>query len=168
MKKQVGRKRWCINGDKNSTLPMSWCRGCIDGFGLLWLVFLKGEITAGLVDAVLGHAFVGAEVGAFQGLCLALDFHVGGRVKFAGVLIPVEEGSAESFAFGVFDENAATEFPKVALVEVVGGVAVDESFDVVVGIEFLHEETFLKGPIGRVFLVVHVPVFGDEFVADDA
>ena len=138
----------------------------------VWLrcggVILEGELSFGGVDDVVGHLLVAAEVVAGEFAGLAVYLHVGGGVDAVGALVPEEEAGLEGLVFEVLDEDAATELPEFLQVVEVGGVTGDEGIDLVGGVEALDEEPFLEGPVLRVFLVVDVPVFGDDLVADDA
>lgn len=125
------------------------------------------ELAFGRVDDVIGHLLVAAEVVTREFSGFAVYLHVGGGINAAGLLVPEEEGSFECFVFQVLDEDSTSQFPKLLLVVKIGGVAGDESIDLIGWIEALNEKTFLEGPVLRVFLVVDVPVFGDDFVADN-
>ena len=126
------------------------------------------ELAFGRVDDVIGHLLVAAEVVAGEFAGLAVYLHVGGGVDAVGALVPEEEAGLEGLVLEVLDEDTATEFPKLLLVVKIGGVAGDESIDLIGWIEALNEKTFLEGPVLRIFLFVDVPVFGDDLVADDA
>ena len=140
-----------------------------DGVGLrCGGVVLEGELAFGGVDDVVGHLLVAAEVVAREFAGLTVNLHVGGGVDAVGTLVPEEEGGLEGLVLEVLDENTATELPEFLQVVEVGGVAGDEGIDLVGGVEALDEEPFLEGPVGWVFLIVDVPVFGDDLVADDA
>ena len=125
------------------------------------------ELPLGRVDDVVGHLLVAAEVVAGEFLSLAVNLHIGRRVDAVGALVPEEEAGFEGLVLEVLDEDTTTEFPEFLQVVEVGGVAGDEGIDLIGWIEALNEKTFLEGPVLRVFLVVDVPVFGDDFVADN-
>ena len=151
-----------------------WSSGGVGRRGGLFFLFILAhhirlfERAFRVADRVVGHPFIGEEIGSFN---LAFRCHHSGehiRVEFVAISVPEEFLAGVNKAIDITDTDTSPQMPEFLLVEIPSRVCLDVSLDMEFLIELLEEESLLEIPAGWLSDGIHVPAFSDNAVFDDA